>query len=271
MHRAQIQQALEAAREISHCREFVIAGSLSVLGLLENPPQAMSMSIDIDFFPLRDPGRASDIAGVLGEGSAFHDRYGFYLDAISPDLPTLPDSWQDRLVKHELGGVTALFLDVNDTAISKYARGAENDFRWLEAGYDAEIFNIAAVTARLHRTTHFFDRDEKLAAFSRHRMHMLAMEPTGRLDHDLLGELHALALESRVKELDIDGGTYIGPVLWASDAFVVQSLGRGETAIHLCETWEQRPAQGQTITLRYQDGIPDITQRKNDRSGPGLG
>lgn len=53
-----IQAALEAAHEVSNHNEFVVAGSLSVLGLMTIPPERMAMSIDIDFFPLRDPGRA---------------------------------------------------------------------------------------------------------------------------------------------------------------------------------------------------------------------
>lgn len=49
MRREQLRKALEAAAELGHHHEFVIAGSLSVLGLKEVPPEMMSMSIDIDF------------------------------------------------------------------------------------------------------------------------------------------------------------------------------------------------------------------------------
>lgn len=45
MRRQHIQQALNAALAISNHHEFVIAGSLSVLGLLDQPPEFMSMSI----------------------------------------------------------------------------------------------------------------------------------------------------------------------------------------------------------------------------------
>lgn len=271
MQREQIQKALEAARDLSHHNEFVIAGSLSVLGLIERPPGSMSMSIDIDFYPLRDPGRAGDIAGVLGEGSVFHDRNGIYLDAISPALPTLPDGWEGRLVKHELGGVIAYFLEVNDTAISKYARGAENDFRWLEAGYDAGLLNVDSITARLERSTYFHERSEKDAALSRHRMHTQAMGPTGKLDHDLLKFLHANQLETAITPVDDEAGTYCGEVLWVSDAFIVQSLGRGATAIHSCGAWPKRPEVGQVSTLKYRDGTPHISVNKPRRSGPSLG
>ena len=91
---------MEEARAISHHFEFVIIGSLSVLGVAGiRPPDVMSMSIDIDFYPLRDPGRANDISKILGEGegSDFHLTYGFYLDPVSPNLATLPDGWEGRM------------------------------------------------------------------------------------------------------------------------------------------------------------------------------
>lgn len=161
MRREDVQRALEAARVVSRHHEFVIAGSLSVLGLLQAPPERMSMSIDIDFYPLRDPGRAADIASVLGEDSEFHERNGYYLDAVSPELPVLPDGWKDRLVKVELGQTTAYFLDVNDTAVSKYARSAENDYRWLEAGYEAKLLNIDTIASRVRFGTTYYDDDDR--------------------------------------------------------------------------------------------------------------
>jgi hypothetical protein len=41
MRRDDIRKALEAAHAISNHHEFVIAGSLSVLGLIDTPPEQM--------------------------------------------------------------------------------------------------------------------------------------------------------------------------------------------------------------------------------------
>lgn len=129
MRREHIQLALEEARSISQHFEFVIIGSLSVLGVTGIiPPEEMSMSIDIDFYPLRDPNRASELVKSLGEGSDFHIRHGFYLDAVSTHLATLPDGWEDRMPELQLGSLSVRFLEVNDAAISKYARGEPHDF-----------------------------------------------------------------------------------------------------------------------------------------------
>ncbi|WP_176731503.1 DUF6036 family nucleotidyltransferase [Burkholderia cenocepacia] len=183
-----VRTILAEAKKLSHHTEYVIAGSLSVLGLKTDIPDLMSLSIDIDFYPLRDPGRAGEIARELGEGSEFHKTHGYYLDPIHPELPTLPRTWRNRVVTHDLGGIQAIFLEINDAAISKYTRGAENDLRWLEAGYDAGILDIDAIEARASRDTDFFD-GEKEPALERIRMHRAAMRADGTLDHQLLDEL----------------------------------------------------------------------------------
>ncbi|KAG0164662.1 hypothetical protein DFQ30_009562 [Apophysomyces sp. BC1015] len=128
-----IHLILTEAKKISRHSEFVIAGSLSVLGLPVDVPDLMSHSIDIDYYPLRDPGRADVVTALLGEGRPFHER----------------------VVRHDFGDVTAIFLDVNDTAISKYVRGAENDFRWIEVGYDAGLIDINTIRAHALSGAHF--------------------------------------------------------------------------------------------------------------------
>lgn len=148
MLRKEIQAALEAAAAISNHNEFVVAGSLAVLGLLAAPPALMAVSIDIDFYPLRDPGHAYSFVNILGENSEFHLLNGYYLDPISPDLPALPSGWQERLVKLPLGQITAYFLEIHDAAISKYARCAENDLAWLQSGYENGLLNWDIVVAR---------------------------------------------------------------------------------------------------------------------------
>jgi hypothetical protein len=58
----------------------------------------MTGSIDVGLYPKNDPGRAFEIATALGLDSEFEQRYGYYADAVSPMLPTLPDGWENRLV-----------------------------------------------------------------------------------------------------------------------------------------------------------------------------
>jgi len=153
---------LEAARLLCGHREYVIVGSLSALGMAEvaGVPDDMTLSIDVDCFTPADPGRVFDLKGELGEGSAWHREHGTYLDPVSPRLPTLPDGWEQRLIRLERGKVIAAFLEPNDAAVSKLARGEPRDLRWVIAGIRAEIVSVPAVRLRM-RSTAFLDAEER--------------------------------------------------------------------------------------------------------------
>lgn len=164
----QVFRLVSEARRLTQHREIVVIGSNAVLGLAETTaiPAAMSMSIDLDSYLKNDPGRTSDLVAALGENSEFHRREGFFLDMVSPQLPTLPDGWQGRLIPVRRDGATAWFIDPDDAAISKYARGEPRDQRWIRAGMEAGIVSLPKVKALLGRTS-FFDTEEEAAARTR--------------------------------------------------------------------------------------------------------
>ncbi len=143
-------------------REPSRAISLIVLGLEESfeIPETMTMSVDADCYTKADPGRIFDVVNALGENSPFHVEHGFYLDGVSPQLPSLPGGWEDRLIKVERDGLRVWFLDPNDAALSKYARGEPRDRRWIRAGILSGVVSIPVVNSRFS-STNFYDVDEK--------------------------------------------------------------------------------------------------------------
>jgi hypothetical protein len=163
MNRNDIHRLLvEAKRVTNHC-DYVIIGSLSVLGAVAQPPELMTQSIDVDLYPKNDPGRASEIADALGEGSAFEETFKYYADAVSPRLPTLPEGWNDRLIKVDFdSGVAAWFLEPNDAAISKYVRSGSRDREWIRAGLQAKILSLPTIEYRLRETV--METDERQRA-----------------------------------------------------------------------------------------------------------
>ncbi len=48
--------------------EFVVIGSQAILGTVEQPPEEMLHSLEVDIYPLRDPRGADVIDGALGAG-----------------------------------------------------------------------------------------------------------------------------------------------------------------------------------------------------------
>lgn len=141
---------------------FVVIGSLAVLGLLdERPiPKAMTVSAEVDAYPESDPARAFEIADDFGLGSAFEQEHGYYFDAVSPQLPTLPAGWEQRLIPRRLpGGTLVKFLEPHDAAIAKLARGDPKDLGWIRAGIDASILSVATLEYRFRQTV--FEDDER--------------------------------------------------------------------------------------------------------------
>lgn len=153
MKRVELARLLRAAKRLTRHREFVVIGSLSVLGTLSDPPAQMIGSIDVDLYPKADPGRIDEIARNLGEGSAFHERHGIYADPVSPHLASLPEGWQDRLVQLRLGPeVVAWCLEPNDAAVSKYVRCEERDRTWCRAGLAGRVLSERIIRARFRET-----------------------------------------------------------------------------------------------------------------------
>jgi hypothetical protein len=158
---------IEAERLTGHT-EFVVVGSLSILGVAQTAseiPERMLMSIDVDCYTKDDPGRIFELKEKLGEGSRFDEENGYYLDPAGPRLCTLPEQWGYRLIKVELEGqVTLYFLDPNDAAVSKYARCDVRDREWIKAGLDAGLLSAPIIESRF-RETEFLDEAERERAW----------------------------------------------------------------------------------------------------------
>jgi len=122
LKRENVFELLSEANQATGHNEFVIIGSLSVLGVMASPPDEMVMSVDIDLYPAKDPGRASEIADLFGQESAFYRKNGFYAD-------------------------------------SKYVRGDERDRTWVRAGLAAGILSLATIEYRLRETV--LEQDER--------------------------------------------------------------------------------------------------------------
>lgn len=161
VNRSHLFRLFEAAHRLTGHRDFVVIGSLSILGAGDERdiPADMSMSIDIDCYTKADPGRIADARSALGEGSEFHKANGYYLDPVSPSLPSLPDGWEGRMSAVEQDGIRLWFLDPDDAAISKYARSQANDLRWIRAGLLSGHISLPRVKSRLPATL-FLDEDE---------------------------------------------------------------------------------------------------------------
>ena len=136
MTRSELEHVIRAAGAIADDREIVVIGSQSVLGQFPDAPAALRASMEADVYPRNRPERADLIDGAIGEGSHFHEQFGYYAQGVGENTATLPKDWRDRLVRVKnanTGGTEGLCLEVHDLAISKYVAGREKDLTFTSA------------------------------------------------------------------------------------------------------------------------------------------
>jgi hypothetical protein len=168
MQRHQLEHIIRAAAGITGAREFIIIGSQAVLGQFPQAPEELLVSIEVDIFTLRDPVDSDLIDGSIGEGSPFHQTFGYYAHGVAADTAVLPSGWQERLhsVHNEnTGGGTGFCLDVHDLAVSKLVAGREKDIKFIEALLQHRLTDARALENRLTQTQ--LAPDRSAAAISR--------------------------------------------------------------------------------------------------------
>jgi hypothetical protein len=79
--------------------ELVVVGSQAILATIEDPPEELIRSTELDVYPRNDPERAIEIDRNIGEGSRFHDTYGYYAQGVGPETIVGPAGWEGRLVE----------------------------------------------------------------------------------------------------------------------------------------------------------------------------
>lgn len=152
MRRSELEHLIRAAAAITNQYELVVIGSQSVLGAIPEPPSSLVESMEADMYPLQDPGLADLIDGAIGEGSPFHDRFGYYAQGVGPETAVLPDGWTQRLVKVQNPNTdlkVGLCLDPHDLALSKLAAGREKDWPFVAVLIAHGFVDVGVLMQRL--------------------------------------------------------------------------------------------------------------------------
>ena len=151
MTREELEHIIRASGDITEQYEFVIVGSQSMLGPVPNPENVFTVSMEADIYPLQAPELADKIDGAIGEGSQFHQRFGYYAQGVGPETATLPKDWIQRVHRIQncnTNDRVGYCLDVLDLFLAKAAAGREKDREFcralLEHGYVtlAQVLNV---------------------------------------------------------------------------------------------------------------------------------
>ncbi len=144
MRREQLEHIIRASAELTQETDIVVVGSQAVLARHPDAPPAMLMSIEADVFPRAHPERAAVIDGAIGEGSPFHETFGYYAHGVGPETAKAPAGWEGRLValsNENTRGATGWCLEPHDLVLSKCAAGREKDVAFAE---EAVVHGIVA-------------------------------------------------------------------------------------------------------------------------------
>ena len=155
MKRSELEHLIRAAGSIANDSEIVVIGSQAILGQFPDAPSALLVSAEADLFPLHHPELADLIDGSIGEGSHFHELFGYYAQGVGERTAVLPKGWRQRLVRIENAntrGVAGLCLEVHDLAVAKHVAGREKDLEFTRELARHRMTESKTLLARLKDT-----------------------------------------------------------------------------------------------------------------------
>jgi hypothetical protein len=142
MKRSELEHVIRAASSIADDPEIIVIGSQAILGQFPDAPAPLLISMEADVIPRSRPERSELIDGSIGEGSPFHETFGYYGNGVDLRTAVLPKGWESRLVRIQndnTGGAIGWCLEVHDLVLSKYAAAREKDLRFngevIRSGY----------------------------------------------------------------------------------------------------------------------------------------
>jgi hypothetical protein len=172
MRRSDLEHVIRAAAAITNEYEIVIVGSQSLLGAVPQPPALLVESMEADVYPRRRPELADLIDGAMGEGSPFHDCFGYYAQGVGPQTAVLPVGWDVRLVRIQNANTdlkVGLCLEPHDLAVSKLAAGREKDWVFVAEMLVRNIVQPDLLLQRVASLPISEDRRDRLIAWVKSR------------------------------------------------------------------------------------------------------
>lgn len=130
MRKSDLEHIIRAASAVTNQYELIVIGSQSILGSVDNPPEDCLQSMEADVFVPGNEDLSDLIDGSIGEGSAFHDSFGYYAQGVDSTTALLPAGWRNRMVRlqsQNTDGKVGYCLDVTDLFLAKCAANREKD------------------------------------------------------------------------------------------------------------------------------------------------
>jgi hypothetical protein len=176
-----LERAARAIAEEIETDEIVVIGSQALLVGDHMVLRALRMSREFDLYPSPtsnpdNPEFTEDashsINANFGEGSAFNQTHGFFIDGVSSATATLPPDWRDRAVSrdvqcHDGQTVRLVAPAIADIVASKLARGEPKDLMFASLCLGSSIARYGAIKSSIEATNDGFNRVRVLELLDR--------------------------------------------------------------------------------------------------------
>jgi hypothetical protein len=156
VRREDLEHVIGAAANVSGEDEFVVIGSQAILGPFPDAPERLLRSMEADIYPRASPSKSDRIDGALGDGSTFHESFGYYAHGVGPETAKAPAGWEDRLVRVEITPrhlskqrPVAFCLEPHDLVLAKCVAGRERDWEFAQDALIAGVVEPSELLARV--------------------------------------------------------------------------------------------------------------------------
>lgn len=156
MRRSDLEHVIGAAANALGADAFVVIGSQAILGPCPDAPEALLRSMEVDLFPMESPERAIEIDGVLGDGSPFHEAFGYYAHGVGPETAKAPTGWEERLVVVAIPprpgselAPRAYCLEPHDLVLAKCAAGRDRDWGFAKEAITGKVVDPEILLTRV--------------------------------------------------------------------------------------------------------------------------
>ncbi len=152
MTRTELEHAIRSACDVSGEDEVYVFGSQAILGQYPDAPESLRQSAEADIAPVKAIEMVDLIDGSLGELSAFHETYGFYVHGVSIEAAVLPTGWEKRAIavcNENTSNHTGWCVEAHDLAASKLVAFRDKDKQFVRTLLVEKLIDARKLSRRL--------------------------------------------------------------------------------------------------------------------------
>ena len=161
-----LKNAITVCSRATGDQEFIVVGSISILGAFPDAHSTLRQSVDIDLFPRYEESgeKNSSIYRLFGPGSEFEADNGFYIEGVGRwTMMTALDGWEERMIPIETEeGALGWCIAPIDLAFVKIEAGREKDIKYVGELFRSGIIQIDEMRESIRSLSSSMERIDEL-------------------------------------------------------------------------------------------------------------